>query len=168
VALTADPLAGSYYVEHLTSELERRATELLARVDEIGGAATAIAKGFFQEEIARSAYEHQLSVERGDTVIVGVNKYGDSTSVPDVPAPDYSRLEKEQIHRLRAIRSSRDKDAAAGAIGQLGKSADRFQSSRGTTGAQLVPAIIDAVRARVSVGEIANVFRSRWGEYRPA
>src|SRR5205085_8169815 len=74
-AMTADPLAGRYYVEHLTNELERRAMELLERVDALGGAARAIGASFFQEEIARSAYEHQLRVENGTTVIVGVNKF---------------------------------------------------------------------------------------------
>src|SRR6185436_8346620 len=95
-ALTADPLAGSYYVESLTSELERQACALLERVDELGGAANAIEASFFQEEIGRSAYEHQLRVERGETVIVGVNKFSDGSEVPVVPAPDYSALEREQ------------------------------------------------------------------------
>ena len=88
-ALTVDPLAGSYYVEHLTNELERQATELLAKVDELGGAAKAIEASFFQEEIARSAYEHQMRVERGDTVIVGVNKFSDGKEPPVIPAPDF-------------------------------------------------------------------------------
>src|SRR5215212_1958371 len=74
---TADPLAGSYYVEHLTDEIDRRATDLLARVDELGGSERAIAGGFFQEEIARSAYEFQLRVERGEITVVGVNKFTD-------------------------------------------------------------------------------------------
>jgi methylmalonyl-CoA mutase N-terminal domain/subunit len=165
--LTADPLAGSYYVEHLTSEIERRAMTLLENVDSLGGAAKAIAASYFQEEIGRSAYEHQMRVERGETVIVGVNKFTDATPVPDVPAPDYSRLEQEQIQRLRAIRSSRGKDRAASAMAQLGKAADRFQSAGGSKGGLLVPAIVEAVRARASVGEIANVLRSRWGTYRP-
>src|SRR5439155_26539227 len=76
-ALTADPLGGSYYVEYLTNQLEAEATHLLARVDEIGGAAKAIGASFFQEQIARSAYEYQKRVEREETVIVGVNKYAD-------------------------------------------------------------------------------------------
>src|SRR5206468_625755 len=105
VALTADPLGGSYYIEHLTAELERGAMDLLTRVDELGGAAKAIAASFFQEEIARSAYEYQLRVERGETVIVGVNKFTDNSEVPEVPAPDYSRLETEQAERLRAAKA---------------------------------------------------------------
>src|SRR6185503_2213587 len=104
-AATADPLAGSYYVEHLTTALETRAMELLARVDALGGAAKAIAASFFQEEIARSAYEFQKSLERGDTVIVGVNKFTDGSGFPEVATPDYSRLEREQAERLRGVKA---------------------------------------------------------------
>jgi methylmalonyl-CoA mutase N-terminal domain/subunit len=167
VALTADPLAGSYYVEHLTSELEQRAMELLARVDALGGAAKAIAAAFFQEEIARSAYEYQKSVERGETVIVGVNKFTDDSTVPDMSAPDYSRLEKEQVQRLQAVRAKRDAGSVTKAVDNLGKAADRFSAKSDIKGVSLVPKIVDAVRARASVGEIANVLRSRWGAYRP-
>jgi methylmalonyl-CoA mutase, N-terminal domain len=167
VTHTADPLGGSYYVEHLTSEVETRAMELLARVDELGGAVKAIAASFFQEEIARSAYEQQKSVERGDTVIVGVNKFTDDSQVPDVPAPDYSRLEKEQIDRLRAVRAQRDHNAVAKAVDDLARSADRFTAPAPSQRRSFVPSIVEAVRARASVGEIANVLRSRWGAYRP-
>ncbi|HEY8175305.1 MAG TPA: methylmalonyl-CoA mutase family protein [Gemmatimonadaceae bacterium] len=168
VPATADPLGGSYYVEHLTTELETRAMELLGRVDELGGAAKAIAASFFQEEIARSAYEQQKSVERGETVIVGVNKFTDDSTVPDVPAPDYSRLEKEQVARLRAVRAKRDTGRATKALEEIGKTADRFSAKSDVKGTSLVPKIVDAVRARASVGEIANVLRSRWGAYRPS
>src|SRR5450432_1196227 len=92
-ALTADPLAGSYYVEALTDTLEGEAEALLQRVDEMGGAARAIDAGFFQEEIARSAYEFQLRVERGETTIIGVNKFADDAKAPVIPSPDYSALE---------------------------------------------------------------------------
>lgn len=167
VALTADPLGGSYYVEHLTSELEKRALELLGRVDALGGSAKAIAAAFFQEEIARSAYEHQKSVERGETLIVGVNKFADGSAVPDVPTPDYSRLEQEQVQRLRGVKGKRDMAQLSASLESLGKTADRFSARSDLKGVSLVPRIIDAVRARASVGEIANVLRSRWGAYRP-
>ncbi len=103
-ALTVDPLAGSYYVEHLTSELERRALELLARVDELGGAARAIEASFFQEEIARSAYAFQMRVESRDAIIVGVNAYTDGKAPPIVATPDFSALEHDQVARVRAVR----------------------------------------------------------------
>ncbi|MGH7639081.1 MAG: acyl-CoA mutase large subunit family protein [Gemmatimonadaceae bacterium] len=166
-AMTADPLAGSYYVEHLTSELERRAMELLQRVDELGGAAKAIAASFFQEEIGRSAYEHQMSVERGDTVIVGVNRFTDDRERAAMSTPDYSKLEREQIARLREVKAKRENSMATAALENLGKVADRTGAKGKLKHESLVPAIIDAVRARASVGEIANVLRSGWGVYRP-
>src|SRR5205085_7583812 len=104
-ALTADPLAGSYYVEQLTNTLEASALELLARVDALGGAAAAIEAGFFQEGIGRSAYEHQLRVERGENVIVGVNKFAEGEELDVAPSPDYSALERDQVTRLRAVRA---------------------------------------------------------------
>jgi methylmalonyl-CoA mutase N-terminal domain/subunit len=167
VALTADPLAGSYYVEHLTNELEKQAMELLARTDALGGAAKAIGLSFFQEEIARSAYEHQMSVERGDTVIVGVNKFTDESTPPGITLPEYSRLEKEQVARLKTRRAKRNTDELSKALDNLARAADRFTAPAPVQRRSLVPDILDAVRARASVGEISRVLRSRWGEYRP-
>jgi len=165
-ALTADPLAGSYYVEHLTTELETRALALLGQVDAMGGAAKAIAASFFQEEIARSAYAHQMRVERGETVVVGVNQFDDGTEVPALPAPDYSRLEREQVARLAGVRGRRSAADVRAAFEALGKRIDRLGAG-GPLSESALPAIIDAVRARASVGEIANVLKSRWGAYRP-
>jgi methylmalonyl-CoA mutase N-terminal domain/subunit len=101
VANTADPLAGSYYVEHLTNELERRAMALIEKADSLGGSEAAIAAGFFQEEIARSAYEHQLRVESGATTVVGVNRFTNDDPPPAIPAPDYSALETSATPPLR-------------------------------------------------------------------
>jgi methylmalonyl-CoA mutase N-terminal domain/subunit len=148
--------------------LERQALELLARVEALGGAAKAIAAAFFQEEIARSAYEHQMRVERGETVIVGVNKFTDDSQIADMATPDYSRLEKEQAERVRAAKTKRDASRFASALDALGKTADRFSARGDIKATPLVPAIVEAVRARATVGEIANVLRSRWGSYRPA
>jgi methylmalonyl-CoA mutase N-terminal domain/subunit len=164
---TVDPLGGSYYVEHLTSELERRAMELLGQVDELGGAAKAIGASFFQREIARSAYEYQMRIERGEAVVVGVNKFADDSEMPAVPTPDYSKLEQQQIQRVRDARAKRNANAATAALNKLGKSADRFLSSASVRGS-LVPAIVEAARARATVGEIASVLQSRWGQYRPS
>ena len=166
-ALTADPLAGSYYVERLTTQVECAALELLAKVDELGGAARAIEASFFQEEIARSAYEFQRRVERGETVIVGVNKYADEEPPPLIPAPDYSALAREQSERLAQVRGARDATSVRAALEAL------REASRGyaTTAAQrppLMERIVEAVRVRASVGEIADTLRETWGEYRPA
>jgi methylmalonyl-CoA mutase N-terminal domain/subunit len=166
-ALTADPLAGSYYVEALTDTLEREAEALLRRVDDMGGAARAIAAGFFQEEIGRSAYEHQLRVERGETTLVGVNRFTDGSEAPVIASPDYSALEREQVARLRAVRAARDATAVSQALTALRRAATRFVQEAPTARPPLVSLIIDCVRARASVGEISDVLSAEWGAYRP-
>jgi methylmalonyl-CoA mutase, N-terminal domain len=167
VASTADPLAGSYYVEHLTSELERRALELMAKVEALGGSAQAIAAGFFQEEIARSAYEFQLRVESGDTVVVGVNKFGDGQAPPVIPAPDFSALERDQVARLAAVKAARDAAAVQAALRALEEAARSYADADAARRPELMPLIIDAVRARSSVGEISDALERSWGHYQP-
>ena len=168
---TADPLAGSYYVERLTSELETRAMELLARVDEMGGAVAAIEAGFIQEEIGRSAYEHQLRVERGEARIVGVNCFTDDAPPPAIEMPDFSALAADQIARIRAARAARDSGRAERALGALRSAAagqgDVAPRSSGVAPAPMMPLIIEAVRARATVGEIADTLASQWGHFRP-
>ncbi|HZF69156.1 MAG TPA: methylmalonyl-CoA mutase family protein, partial [Gemmatirosa sp.] len=166
-AQTVDPLAGSYYVEHLTDELERQARELLERVDAMGGSAPAIAAGFFQEEIARSAYEHQLRVERGEMVIVGVNRFGDGQDPPVIPAPDFSALERSQVTRLAEVRARRDGPAVERALAALGEAARPYAQPGAAVRPALMPLIIDAVRLRASVGEISDTLADVWGRYRP-
>jgi methylmalonyl-CoA mutase N-terminal domain/subunit len=163
VANTADPLAGSYFVEALTTELETRALELLARVEELGGSAKAIEAGFFQEEIGKSAYAFQLAVERGQSVIVGLNKFEDGKDAPVIPSPDYSKLEGEQIARLKALKAKRDTAAVKAALSALAAAAPKI----GTPQGELMPLIITAVRARATVGEISDTLEAAWGHYRP-
>ena len=165
-ALTADPLAGSFYVESLTDTLEREALALVERIDSLGGAASAIAGGFFQEEIARSAYEYQLSVERGETVIVGVNRFADTAQAPVITTPDYSALERQQVERVAAVRAARDAAAVQSALARLGDAAKRLVGETPERGTML-PVLIDAVRARASVGEISDVLSGSWGMYTP-
>lgn len=167
IANTVDPLAGSWYVEQLTDAIEARAMELLSKVDELGGAAEAIRAGFFQEEIARSAYEYQLRVESGDNVVVGVNKFGDGQDPPIIPAPDFSALERDQVSRLAAVKAERDPNAVAAALQHLVAVAPQYLASHQGPRAELMPLIIDAVRARASVGEIADALEGVWGRYRP-
>jgi methylmalonyl-CoA mutase N-terminal domain/subunit len=166
-ALTADPLGGSYYVEHLTNTLERCALELIEKVDALGGAAAAIGASFFQEEIARSAYDFQMRVESGETVIVGVNKYADDEPPPVIPSPDYSELERDQRSRVAAVRAKRDGSRVEAVLGALREAAAPYASPSAKRG-PLVELIIEAVRARATVGEIADTLRGTWGEYRPA
>ncbi len=159
VAQTVDPLAGSYYVEALTDEIERRAVELMAHVESLGGAAHAIEAGFMQEEIAKSAYAYQLAVESGQAVVVGVNRFGDGAPPPVIPTPDYTQLEVEQKGRAVAVKARRDGTAAAAALREL------EQATRAGT-QELMPLIVDAVRARCSVGEISDALEAVWGRYK--
>jgi len=167
IANTVDPLAGSYFVESLTTEVERQATALIEKVDELGGAERAIAAGFFQEEIARSAYAQQLRVEAAETVVVGVNRFADDREPPSIPSPDFSALEREQVTRVRALRAKRDARRVDQALGALRAAAPVYAESSGAR-TPLMPLIIEAVRARCTVGEISDTLRAVWGEYRPA
>ena len=163
VTATADPLAGSYYVEHLTSGLERAARDLIHRVDALGGAERAIAAGFFQEEIARSAYEYQKRVERGEAVVVGVNRFDDGEPPPVIPTPDFTALARAQVERVRALRAKRDAARADASTRALRDAAAQPASKR----PPLMPLIIDAVRARVTLGEISDAFAAAWGTHQP-
>lgn len=165
IPATADPLAGSYYVEYLTDEIEKRASELITRSDELGGAEAAIAGGFFQEEIARSAYEHQLRVESGATVVVGVNRFTDDSPEPVIPAPDYSGLEADQVASLKEVRQRRDADAVAQALQSLETAAATLMKVPGPAG--MMERIVDAVRLRATVGEIAATLQGQWKSYLP-
>jgi methylmalonyl-CoA mutase N-terminal domain/subunit len=167
IANTADPLAGSYYVEYLTDEIEKRASELIARSDELGGAEKAIAEGFFQEEIARSAYEHQLRVESGATVVVGVNRFTDDTPELDIPAPDYSGLEADQVASLKAVREKRDQSVVQRSLKEVAQCAGRVMRDDGPR-EQMMEPIIAAVRARATVGEISDNLRAAFGSHDPA
>ena len=162
IANTVDPLAGSYYVESLTTEIETRAYELIQKVDALGGSEKAIAAGFFQDEIGRSAYEHQLRVEAGDTVIVGVNRFADEEEPPDLPAPDYTSLEKAQVKSVKAVRKKRNGADVKRALGSLRDAASQSAERH------LMPRIIDAVRARATVGEISETLAATWGLYTPS
>ena len=165
IANTVDPLAGSYYVENLTNELERRALELIARSDQLGGSEAAIAAGFFQEEIARSAYEHQLRVEAGSTVVVGVNRFTDNEPPPPIPAPDFSRLENDQRASLAAVKAKRNHDRVLTSLAAIEESAAAMLS--GGDARPMMPLIIDAVRLRATVGEIAAALGKQWGHHDP-
>ncbi|HEX9690823.1 MAG TPA: methylmalonyl-CoA mutase family protein [Gemmatimonadales bacterium] len=157
---TADPLGGSYYVEYLTDKIEQRARALLAEVDALGGAARAIDLGFFQDAIARSAYRQQREIEAQVTTVVGVNRFTDGDPVPAVPAPDYSALAALQVARLREARSRRDSARWDTAL--------RAVSEAAAGSGLLMPAIVEAIRARASVGEISEALRVEWGRFQPA
>jgi len=157
-ARTVDPLGGSYYVEALTDRIEASARALIEEVEGLGGAARAVERGWFQEAIARSAWQQQQAVERGDAVIVGVNRFTDGSEAALTPAPDYTALAARQRDRLAGARARRNGEAVRGTLAALAAAA------RETT--PLVPLIIEAVRARATLGEISDVFRDAWGVYR--
>jgi methylmalonyl-CoA mutase, N-terminal domain len=154
-----DPLAGSYYVESLTDSIEREARRFIETVDELGGAARAIERGFFQEAIAQSAYELQKAQESGDRVVVGVNRFTDQSAPLPIQTPDFSALEQQQRSRLSQVKAGRDIGAVERALAALGQTAAGAGS--------LMPLIIEAVRARCTLGEISDTLRAVWGVYRP-
>jgi methylmalonyl-CoA mutase N-terminal domain/subunit len=156
---TIDPLGGSWYVEALTDGIEAEARGIIAEVDAQGGAAAAISRGFFQEAIARSAWELQQRVEAGREVVVGVNRFADGRAVPDIARPDYSALADRQKARLQQVRAGRDGNVVRRTLAQVESAA------RGP--GPLMPMIIEAVRARASLGEISDALRAAWGVYRP-
>jgi methylmalonyl-CoA mutase, N-terminal domain len=160
VAGVIDPLGGSYYVESLTDRLETEARALISEVDALGGAARAIERGYFQEAIARSAYAIQQAQESGQRVVVGVNRFSDDSPPPSIPAPDFSALEARQRTRLAEVRARRSPDAVRQAL-------DHLRSAAAGTHA-LMPPILEAVRARATLGEISDQLRQVWGVYRPA
>ena len=155
-----DPLAGSWYVEALTDRIEREARALVEEVDRLGGAAVAIQRGFFQEAIARSAYAQQQAQEAGDLTVVGVNRFVDDSAPPVIENPNFPELETRQRARVAATRARRDGAAVARALGAVAQAG-------GGTG-PLMPPIIEAVRARATLGEISDELRRIWGTYRPA
>jgi methylmalonyl-CoA mutase N-terminal domain/subunit len=159
VCNAVDPLAGSYYVESLTDAIEAGARALIEEVEALGGAACAIERGFFQEAIAASAYELQKAQESGRQVVVGVNRFTDDSPPPAIETPDFSALEQAQRRRLAEAKARRDGEAVRAALGAVTAAAEGS--------GLLMPPILDAVRARATLGEISDALRQVWGVYRP-
>jgi methylmalonyl-CoA mutase, N-terminal domain len=158
VGNTVDPVAGSYHLELLTNQIEDSARELLHRIDAVGGTLQAIEAGYIQRQIQESAYRMQLAVDAGESVVVGVNQYQtDEPSSVELFEID-AELEREQASRVKAARAARDRSNWRAAIDAVAVAA------RGRD--NLVPAIISAVEAHATVGEVADTLRSVFGEYR--
>ncbi len=160
VAQTVDPLGGSYYVESLTEALERNARALLEHVASVGGAARAIENGYFQQAIGQAAYQYQCALERGGVTVVGVNRFADDGDATVVHGPDYSMLAVEQRSRLQAARQRRDARRWRQAL-------DALELAARSPQAALMPCLVEAVRARATVGEISDTLRRVWGTYQP-
>lgn len=161
VARTVDPLAGSYFVEHLTDELEARATEVLAEIDALGGAVGAIERGIPQRWIAESAYRAEREIAEGVRPKVGVNVYADEEAATAQPAgafaPDAGVAER-QVARTAARVAARDARPLGAAVDRLAEEA--------RAGRNVMPALVDAARAGATLGELADVFRGLFGEFR--
>jgi len=153
-----DPLAGSYYVEWLTDEMERRALEHIHRIDEMGGMLRAVEEGYPQREIAESAYAFQRQVESGDRIVVGVNAFRNDDEEPIEILKIDETVARRQVERLRAVRAERDGARATATLAALERTTRE--------GANVMPAVIDAVKAYATLGEISDVFRKVHGVYR--
>ncbi len=157
VTAVTDPLGGSPYVEYLTSELARRAWELIERIDEMGGAVAAIEQGFMQHEIEHSAYETQRKIEEGVQIVVGVNKHRSQEMTPIETFTIDPAVQARQIERLRHVREIRD-NAHVGACLEAVNVAARGHEN-------MLPPLKAALSAYASIGEICNALRSVWGEH---
>jgi methylmalonyl-CoA mutase N-terminal domain/subunit len=156
---TIDPLAGSYYLEALTNEMENRTFEYIRKVDEMGGAIVAIEKGFFQKEIADSAYKYQKEVDEMKRTIVGVNDYKiDKEEIPIELLRVDPKVEKEQIASLHKMMRERNKKKSEDTLDKLRHAAEKDEN--------LMPTMIDAVKAYATIGEINDVLRQVYGEYK--
>ena len=158
VPQTIDPLAGSYYIESLTNEIEKRAAEYLGKIEMMGGMLKAIERGYVQQEIQNAAYEYQQAVDRGEAVVVGVNRFELEQEKP-IPIQRIDEgLEARQVERVRALRVRREAGACQAAL--------RAVEDAARTGENLMPRILSAVEAHATVGEISDAMRRLFGEYR--
>jgi methylmalonyl-CoA mutase N-terminal domain/subunit len=155
---TVDPLAGSYFIEALTNEVEQKAWDLIAKIDAMGGSVSAIEQGFIQDEIAKSAYEYQRQIEDGTKIIVGVNKFQmeEHNNTPGFKIDDSIRT--LQSEKLKQLRSNRDKAKVDQCLQQINDCA--------VSDTNLMPAVIEAVENKCTLGEISDELRAVYGEYK--
>ena len=155
---TADPLAGSYFIESLTHSVEQQAWKLMSRIDAMGGSVSAIEQGFIQEEIARSAYEYQRQIETGEKIIVGVNKFQvqEPGSIPVFRIDDSIR--QIQTDKLASLRKRRDPARCDSILQDL--------NDKAASGENIMPVVIEAVENFCTLGEIADTLREVFGEYK--
>jgi methylmalonyl-CoA mutase N-terminal domain/subunit len=158
---TVDPLAGSYYVEYLTSEIEEKATKYIEQIDAMGGAVTAIEKGFMQREITESAYRYQKEVESKKRIVVGVNEFLTEEEVPIKILQINPEIEKKLVERLQQIKKERNKAKVDEALSKLHRTAERENEN-------LMPLVLEAVKEYATLGEICGVLREVFGEYKPS
>ncbi len=157
VTNTVDPAGGAYAIEHLTNEIEARASEYLRKIDALGGILRAIENGYVQAEIQKAAYEYQQTVERGEQIVVGVNQFiaEEKKGIPILRID--SNVERSQVQRLQALRARRDASRVQQALMEIGR--------RAATSENLLPAILAAVETYCTIGEISDTLRRSFGEY---
>ncbi|MBI5475168.1 MAG: methylmalonyl-CoA mutase family protein [Ignavibacteriales bacterium] len=158
VTNTIDPLAGAYYIEALTNKIEKEAEEYIKRIDAMGGMTEAIEKGYVQNEIQKSAYRYQQEIESGKRIVVGVNKYQVKEEKPPKTLKIDMKVQEEQIKFLNKVRSERNNEEVKTKLSKL--------KSAALSDENLMPPIIEAVRSYASIGEICNVLREVFGEYK--
>jgi methylmalonyl-CoA mutase N-terminal domain/subunit len=158
VADTVDPLGGSYFVESLTNEIEKRASRYIEEIDSMGGALEAIEKGYFQKKISESSYNYQLAVESGEQIVVGVNKFESGDGGLPETLEIGVEIEEKQKRRLEKLRSTRDNSRVGTALERIREAAENGQS--------LMPVLIDATKQYATIGEMGDVLRSVFGQYR--
>ena len=157
VTETVDPLAGSYYIEHLTNTIESQAADYIRRIDELGGAAAAIEQGFVQREIQESAYKFQKAVEQGERIVVGLNKFQVQEPKPTGLLRVNPAVREQQMKKLQRLKEKRDSGAVQASLAGLKKAAQGEDN--------LLPLILQAVRAYATLGEICDTLREVFGEY---
>ncbi len=155
---TADPLAGSYYVENLTNAMEVEIEKLIAHIDQMGGSVSAIEKGFMQEQIASSAYKYQRDIEEEKKIVVGVNKFQSSSNSTPQPFKIDDSIREMQVKKIEVLKSKRDNAKANACLNAI------EEAAKGTT--NLMPLVVDAVEQYCTLGEIAGTLRKVFGEYR--
>jgi methylmalonyl-CoA mutase N-terminal domain/subunit len=159
VARSVDPLGGSYYVEYLTDEIEKRVNQEITKIDAMGGALAAIESGYMQDEIRRSAYDAKLHEDSGDKTVVGINKFTDEGAPHFTILRVDPKAEARQLEKLQKFKSSRDKQTVERALQALRSAAE--------SSGNLMTSILDGVKAGATNGEISNVLREVYGEYKP-
>lgn len=157
MANTVDPVGGSYAIEKLTDEIESAAQDYISKIDAMGGMLRAIEAGYVQREIQKSAYEYQRAVESGAQVVVGVNRFQSEQEQPIPTLQIDPAIERSQVERLRALRARRDAAKSGAAIEEVERRARCTEN--------LMPAILAAVEAYATVGEISDALRRAFGEY---
>ena len=154
---TVDPLAGSYFIESLTAEVEKKAWELIAKIDAMGGSVAAIESGFMQDEIAKSAYAYQKDIESGEKIIVGVNKFTIDEAPTNIAFKIDDSIRQVQIEKINTLKQNRDNTKVADCLDAI------TNAAKGTE--NIMPLVVEAVEHKATLGEISNALRSVFGEF---